>query len=573
MELPSHFSQICICNVSPELDSGRFPVKRILGDVVAVEADIFTQIGGPRFHATLKFRHSAEADWTVTPMESLGNDRWRACFPVSRLGQYEYEIHATLANGEEVRHPTRRIVIDPVLARFGAWYEVFPRSGSAEPGRHGTLCDLANRLPHLAEMGFDVLYLPPIHPIGRTARKGRNNSLIAQPGEPGCPWAIGAAEGGHKSIHPELGTLDDFQFLRQRAAERKIEIALDIALQCSPDHPYVQAHPEWFLRRPDGSIAFAEDPPNRFEDVVPLRFDTSAWRELWTEMRSIFEFWIEQGVRVFRVDNPHTKPFAFWEWLISDLKSRWPELIFLSEGLTRPNLMTQLAKLGFSQSYDYFPWRNTKRELTDYYSTLAAAPLSEYFRPNLWPNTPQNLPPVLQHGGRRAFMSRLILAATLGASYGIYGPVFERCENHAVAPGSVDYRDSEQYELKCWDWDPPGSLCSLIAQVNRIRRDNPALHSNDRLRFHGTDHEALVAYSKSSLNGDNVILIIVNLEPLHSHCGWIMLDPSHLGCQSGPRFMVHDLLTGERYTWQGGRNYVALPADRPPAHVFRFERE
>jgi starch synthase (maltosyl-transferring) len=468
-------------------------------------------------------------------------------------------------------YPLLQMIVDPPLARFGAWYEVFPRSCASEPGRHGKLRDLARILPRLADRGFDVVYMPPIHPIGRTARKGKNNAVRAESGDPGSPWAVGAAEGGHKAVHPELGTLEDFRFLIATARDLGLEIALDMVAHCSPDHPYVHEHPEWFCKRLDGSIECAEDPPHRYEDVYPLNFETPQWSSLWEEFLGVFQFWIELGVRVFRVDNPHTKPFEFWRWIIMNLKGRWPELIFLSEGLTRPNAMIQLARLGFTQSYDYFPWRNTKQELTEYYRHLGRSELREFFRPSLWPNTPQHLPPLLQHGGRPAFTMRLILAATLGATYGIYGPVYELCENRSTGANSVEYLDSEQYELKCWNWEAPDSLNDLVTRLNKIRRTNPALQANDRLSFHFVDNEQIIAYSKTSEDKTNVILMIVNLDPHHTQSGWTSLNLAELGLESEDCYTAHDLLTDANYPWCGSRNYVELNPDICPAHVLRVE--
>ena len=560
-----------IRNLSPEVDGGRFAIKRTLGESVQVACDIFAD-GNDALSATLKFRHESQPAWSELPMTGFGEDRWVGAFVVASLGTYFYTVEARDTRQATVTYAAPlRVTADPVLARFGAWYEVFPRSCSPDPGRHGTFRDLASRLARIAQMGFDVVYLPPIHPIGRKARKGKNNALTARLGDPGSPWGIGDGEGGHKAVHPELGTLEDFRSLLARAHELNLKIAVDIALQCSPDHPYVHDHPEWFQRQPDGTIKCAESPPHRYEDIFPFDFDCPEWRALWRELRGIFLFWIEQGVRVFRVDNPHTKPFAFWEWLLGDLKCRWPELIFLSEGLTRPNPMIQLARVGFTQSYDYFPWRNSKAELTEYYTSLNQSELKEFFRPSLWPNTPQLLPPILQHGGRPAFMMRFLLAATLGATYGIYGPAYELCESRATGPHGVDYLDSEQYELKWWDWDAPDNISNLIALVNQIRRANPALHANHRLRFHAIDNEQLIAYSKTTEDQANVVLIIVNLDPHHPQAGWTNLDLPELGLTPESPYTAQDLLTGAKYSWRGPRNYVALHPDRFPAHLLKIQ--
>jgi starch synthase (maltosyl-transferring) len=466
-----------------------------------------------------------------------------------------------------------RIVVDRERARFGAWYELFPRSTASEHGRHGTFKDLEAWLPYTASMGFDVLYLPPIHPIGRSFRKGRNNSTTPAPDDPGSPWAIGSSEGGHKSIHPELGTLEDFRHLRQAAEKQGIEIALDVAFQCAPDHPYVTEHPEWFRHRPDGTIQYAENPPKKYQDIYPFDFESENWRELWEELKSIVEFWAEQGVRIFRVDNPHTKPFLFWEWLITEIKDAYPEAIFLAEAFTRPKALFGLAKRGFTQSYNYFPWRNTKWELTQYLTELTQSEAREFMGPNLWPNTPDILPEYLQFGGRPAFMARLILAATLGPSYGIYGPAFELCENQAIAPGKEEYLDSEKYEIKHWNLEKPGNLRSLIGRVNQIRRDNPAFHDNINLRFHEVDNEQIIAYSKTNADRTNEVLVVVSLDAHYKQSGFISLPLDDLGFDSRQPYQAHDLLTEARYLWHGSRNYVELNPQSVPAHIFVLRRK
>ena len=490
------------------------------------------------------------------------------------------------ALGEELltlmrRYPDRRfatthaplaVVVDRERARFSAWYEFFPRSCTDDPARHGRFADCEARLDAAAAMGFDVVYLPPIHPIGRTHRKGRNNAETAGPGDVGSPWAIGSAEGGHRAVHPELGTLEDFRRFVAAAARRGLEVALDLAFQCSPDHPYVREHPEWFLKRPDGTIQYAENPPKRYQDIYPLHFETDAWRALWDELTDIVFFWIEQGVRIFRVDNPHTKPFAFWEHLIGRVKARYPDVIFLSEAFTRPAVMYRLAKLGFTQSYTYFTWRNTKWELMQYFTELTQTPVREYFRPNLWPNTPDILNEYLQVGGRPAFIARLVLAATLGASYGIYGPAFELCEARAREPGSEEYLDSEKYQIRVWPVDRPDSLRELIARVNRIRRENPALHHDRSLRFHDVDNDMLICYSKTSAAADNTIVCVVNLDPHHVQSGWVRLPLHEFGLDPHQPYQAHDLLSDARYLWSGERNYVELNPHVIPAHIFRLRR-
>jgi starch synthase (maltosyl-transferring) len=638
-------------SVSPQVDAGRFPIKRSVGETVAVEADVFTD-GHDAVACAVRYRRADTPDVEEIAMSPLANDRWRGEFRVTGCGGYQYTVVAWLDHFETwrrdlrkrldaeqdigvallagadlvagasaravepdaaqledwarqlrgdapageraqlalspglaalmARHPDRTlethyereltVTVEPALARFSAWYEMFPRSCSDAPGRHGNLADCEARLPYVAAMGFDILYLPPVHPIGRSFRKGRNNTLTAGAGDPGSPWAIGASEGGHKAIHPELGTPEDFRRLVAKAEALGIRIALDIAFQCSPDHPWVQQHPQWFLWRPDGTVQYAENPPKKYQDIYPLNFESADWRGLWNELESVFLFWLEQGVTVFRVDNPHTKAFPFWEWVIDRIKRRNPEVIFLSEAFTRPKVMHRLAKLGFSQSYNYFPWRNTKWELTTYLTELTRESGREYYRPSLWPNTPDILPEYLQFGGRPAFAARLVLAATLGASYGIYGPAFELFENEPREPGSEEYLHSEKYEIRAWDLNRRDSLKDLVARVNHIRRENPALHSDWNLRFHDIDNEQLIAYSKRSENGDNAVLVVVNLDPHHVQRGWITIPLEDFGLQAHHPYQMHDLISGARYLWNGPRNYVELDPDAVPAHVFRLRR-
>jgi starch synthase (maltosyl-transferring) len=644
--------RVIIEGLKPEINDGRFPIKRVIGERVVVEADIFAD-GHNSISALLLYRKEDDPEWAETPMEPLVNDRWRGSFVVAELGRYRYTILAwvdqfkswqqdlakkfqasqevsvellvgaqliteasqrapksarqkmgkwastlqskqiaeqakvQLALSEELsefmdKHPDRRfattypkelaVMVDREKARFSTWYEMFPRSCAPESGRHGTFKDCEARLPYIAAMGFDVLYFPPIHPIGHTHRKGRNNNPIANPDDPGTPWAIGSEEGGYKSIHPQLGTLEDFQSFVAKAREYDIEIALDITFQCSPDHPYVKEHPEWFRWRPDNTVQYAENPPKKYEDIYPFEFETENWQELWEELKSIVLFWIEQGIRIFRVDNPHNKPFRFWEWLITDIKISYPDVILLSEAFTRPKVMYQLAKLGFTQSYTYFAWRNTKWELTQYFTELTQTEVREYFHPNLWPNTPDILTEYLQFGGRSAFMTRLVLAATLGASYGIYGPAFELCENRPREPKSEEYLDSEKYEIKNWDIARPDSLKDFIARVNRIRQRNPALHSNWSLRFHEIDNDQLICYSKRTDDLSNVVLVAVNLDPHHTQSGWVEFPLEELGIDPQKPYQMHDLLSDARYLWQGSRNYVELNPQIIPAHILRMRR-
>jgi len=646
-------ARVVIKGVKPQIEEGNFPVKRIVGQSVIVEADIFAD-GHDSLSSLVLYRYISDPEWAEVPMQYLVNDRWQGKFKVEKIGTYIYTImawidrfkswrqdlakrveagqqdiqvniavgaqiieeavqrapasdqqimlhwietlqsidipvvdKADLALSEEVftlmeKYPDKKfatiydkkleIVVDPVKALFSSWYEMFPRSCSPEAGQYGTFRDSELRLPYIAKMGFDVVYLPPIHPIGHTNRKGKNNSLIAKPGDPGTPWAIGSEEGGHKSVHPQLGSLEDFHHFLLKAKEIGIEVALDIAFQCSPDHPYIKEHPEWFIWRPDGTVQYAENPPKKYQDIFPLNFESEDWENLWEELKSIITFWIDQGVYIFRIDNPHTKSLYFWEWLITEVKKNHPEVIFLAEAFTRPKVMYQLAQLGFSQSYTYFAWRNTKWEITQYLTELTRSELRDYFRPNLWPNTPDILTEYLQSGGRPAFMARLVLASTLGASYGIYGPAFELLDNTPREPGSEEYLDSEKYEIKHWNINRADSLADFIARINRIRRDNAALQENNNLLFHEIDNDRLICYTKTTEDLSNIILVVVNLDPHYTHSGWLELPVEALGLDAKQPYQVHDLLSGARYLWYESRNYLELNPQIVPAHIFQIRR-
>lgn len=461
------------------------------------------------------------------------------------------------------------VTVDRVKAAFSTWYELFPRSWSSIPGEHGTFADVEANLDYIAGMGFDVLYLPPIHPIGREFRKGPNNTLEPGSEDPGVPWAIGSEEGGHTAIHSQLGTIEDFRSLMKSAADAGLEIALDIAFQCSPDHPWVAEHPEWFKHRPDGTVQYAENPPKKYQDIYPLDFETSDGEGLWLALKGIFDHWIAEGVRIFRVDNPHTKAFAFWEWIIAEIRSQHPDVILLSEAFTRPAVMHRLAKVGFNQSYTYFAWRNTKHELTEYMGDLAE--VEEFFRPNFWPNTPDILTEQLQTGGRAAFISRYVLAATLSSNCGIYGPAFELMEHQPLRPGSEEYLHSEKYQIREWELDRVDSLAPVIAQVNKGRNEHPALQRNENLVFHDTDNDTIICYSKKC--ADDVALMVVNLDPHHTQSGWVHLDTGALGIRGEGRFEVHDLLTDRRYLWDGPHNFVQLDPIGIPAHVFAVKSQ
>lgn len=455
------------------------------------------------------------------------------------------------------------VSVDREKAGFSAWYEMFPRScGSGL--RHGTFKDCEKLLPDVAKMGFDVLYFPPVHPIGEANRKGKNNSIKCERGDVGSPWAIGSRLGGHKSVHPGLGTLGDFKRLVKKARRFGLEIAVDIAFQCAPDHPWVKEHPEWFKWRPDGSVQYAENPPKKYEDIVPINFETKNYKTLWNELKSVVEFWIKAGVGIFRVDNPHTKPFAFWKWLIADIKKKNPEAIFLAEAFTRPKKMHMLAKLGFTQSYTYFAWRNTKKEITDYMEELTRTEVSEFFRPNFWPNTPDILTAIFQESGRPAFMSRFILAATLSSNYGIYGPCYELCVNRPLKTGSEEYLDSEKYEIKQWNRNAPGNVRDLISKVNAIRKKNDAFHRTNNIVFAEIDNDLMLAYLKGK-----DILVVVSLDCYFRQSGWVKLPLDKTGLEKNEAFTVRDLLSGKKYRWKGSMNYVELSPDLP-AHIFKL---
>jgi starch synthase (maltosyl-transferring) len=678
--------RVVVERLQPEIDGGRFPIKRSVGERVRVTVDLFADgqdlVAGAALYRHRRYRGaedpnkspagadlSASAEATAGPRRSrpaageggqfgpweevrlvaLGNDSWGAEFTVTELGEYEYTVEAwidrfatwlkgliakaeagqdvssELLEGAELVHaaasrlgaedagenlrlleiadklrgklPQRARVsaardpelralmetrpdrssatryeralivsVDTMLATCGAWYEMFPRSVTPDPSRSGTFREAEARLPAIAAMGFDVLYLPPIHPIGRTHRKGPNNTLEPGPDDPGSPWAIGAEEGGHTAIEPGLGTIDDFDHFVRLANRLGLEVALDIAFQASPDHPWVREHPEWFKHRPDGTIKYAENPPKKYQDIYPIDFESRDWERLWAALRDVFLYWIAHGVKTFRVDNPHTKSFGFWEWCIAGIRREHPDAIFLSEAFTRPKVMRYLAKAGFSQSYTYFTWRNSAHELREYMIELTRTELQEYMRPNFFANTPDILHEYLQTGGRPAFEIRLILAATLAASYGIYSG-YELCERVPVRPGSEEYVDSEKYQIRVRDWNVAGSLQELIANVNQIRRDHPALQQNATLAFYGTaDSTALLWYSKTS--GDDRVFVAASTDPHWVQAGWVQMPIWEMGIAPRDTYIVEDLLDGARYTWRGEWNFVRFEPDERMAHIF-----
>ncbi len=644
------FPSVVIENLQPLIDGGRYPIKRIVGEDLVVDADIFKD-GHDVVAAILKWRVLGKRPWRETPMNLVDNDRWRGVCTLYDETIHEYtveawtdtfrswqaeftkkfeagvsdlrsealegaalleaaakrardradrkrllelsrqistgansEIHAIAQSGElEVlmaTYPDRsaatqydpppRVVVDRPAALIGAWYEFFPRSAEGRGDRGSTFRDCLSRVDDAKAMGFDVIYFPPIHPIGHTNRKGRNNSITFVPGDPGVPWAIGSEAGGHKAVEPALGTLEDFDWLQKEVRKRGMEIALDFAINCSPDHPYVNEHPDWFYKRPDGTIKYAENPPKKYEDIYPLNFRCENWRDLWAEMKSVVLFWAGRGVRIFRVDNPHTKPVAFWEYLIKGVREKYPDTIFLSEAFTKPKMMKALAKAGFNLSYTYFTWRNSKRELIEYFMELTQTEMSEYFRPNLWSNTPDILPFVLQEGGRPAFMIRVALAATLSPLYGIYSG-YELCENEAL-PGREEYLDSEKYQYKERDWNAPGNIKDWIARLNKIRKENRALQLYTNLRFHDAENDAILFYSKMTPARDNIILVVVNLDPHRKQNSFVHVPIENFGQMESDMYQVQDLLSGATYTWRGRRNYVELDPDIQPAHIFLVRR-
>ena len=641
-------TRVIIENIRPQIDGGRFPIKRVLGEKVTVRADIFPD-GHDSVSAVVLYQGPHDESWKEVRMRKVINDEWAADFVVEENGLYRYTVEAWVDRFEtwqkdlQKRHNARQslriqfqvgaifveeastraakgdkqklaeaveqlrtgqnaitpalseelnalvhkydprknktrttkellVVVEGPKALFSTWYERFPRSASSVPGKHGTFKDCIALLPEISRMGFDTWYLPPIHPIGHEKRKGKNNSPTSLPGDVGSPWAIGSKEGGHKSIHPELGTMEDFVELVNKAKTFGIDIALDIALQCAPDHPYVKEHPEWFTWLPDGTVAHAENPPKKYEDILPINFETEQWKELWEELKSIVIFWADNGVRIFRVDNPHTKPFPFWEWLIRECKEKHPDLMFLSEAFTRPSVMYYLAKVGFTQSYTYFTWRNTKPEFVDYITHLLNTNVREFFRSNFWPNTPDILPEHLQYGGRPAFMMRLALAATLSASYGIYGPAFELCLSEAIE-GKEEYRNSEKYELKSWDWDQKGNLKDFIARINKIRREHPALQTTWNLRFYEVDNEYLLFYGKATEDLSDIILVVVNLDPSHTQSGWLKVPIHDLGISPDQPYLAEELLSNAKFIWHAERNYVEVNPGNSPAQIFHLRRK
>ncbi|MEM0999454.1 MAG: alpha-1,4-glucan--maltose-1-phosphate maltosyltransferase [Bacteroidota bacterium] len=642
-------SRVILENLSPELNAGRYFIKRVVGDTLSVAIDLYGD-GHDVVNGRLLYRHEKQRKWRSVAMTHRGNDRWGGAFALESPGTYEYkvegwvdyglnwqheierkieggqtvavelldgvqyldylqkkvakghkkqikewaalfadesryaeatavavseELHALFQAHPErrfvVEYPARKVFVDRKKAEFSTWYELFPRSASSVEGQHGSFKDVEKLLPRIAEFGFDTLYMPPIHPIGRVHRKGKNNSVTAEPGEPGSCWGVGAKEGGHTALLPELGTLKDFKRLIKKALEHDIEIAMDIAFQCAPDHPWVKAHPEWFRWRPDGSVQYAENPPKKYQDILPIYFETPDWKNLWQALTDVVLYWMEQGVRVFRIDNPHTKPYRFWEHLIAECKKKDPGVIFLSEAFTRPAVMHQLAKVGFSQSYSYYTWRNTKAELIAYLTELTQGPGRDYFRANFWPNTPDILPWALQSGQEPVFLTRLFMAGTLNSNYGLYGPVYEFMVHEAV-PGKEEYWDSEKYEIRHWDWEKRNKITHVMTRMNQARKDNPALQAMHNLQFCTVENENILAWYKSDSAADNHLLMVVNIDPYYTQSGWVQTPLSAIGIAPGQEFTVHDLISGNSYLWNQEWNYVELNPFALPFHLFRIEK-
>ncbi len=641
---------IVIRGVRPQVEHGRFPVKREVGDVLEVSAAIFRE-GHDKLAPVLLYRRHDETAWREAPMTLVnpGLDLWTGSIELTENAQYVYtveawtDLHASwcdevekkLADGQNValelqegrqiveetagrakgedadrladvlkrfdaldqagragllldadlratisRWPDNRtkirydheipVTVDRVRARFAAWYEMFPRSQGTVPGKSATFDDCVARFPEVRAMGFDVVYFVPIHPIGRTHRKGPNNTLNPGPDAPGSPYAIGSEEGGHKAVHPELGTLADFRRLVKACHDHGMEVALDFAIQCAPDHPWIKDHPEWFLFRPDGTIKYAENPPKKYQDIVNVDFFNEDWESLWHELKSTFEFWIDQGVKIFRVDNPHTKPVPFWEWVIREIKAKHPDVLFFAEAFTRPERLTMMAKVGFSQSYTYFTWRHTKDEFTEYLTELTQTDIKEYLRPNFFTNTPDINPPFLQTGGRPAHVIRLVLAATLSSVYGIYNG-FELCEATPI-PGKEEYLNSEKYEYKVWDWDRPGNIKDEVTRVNRIRNENPALHELENLRFYRADSDDILFYGKMTPDRSNMVFVAVNLDPFNTHDSHIWFPLADMGLGEWEPFIAEELLSDRRLEWQGSQQWIRLDPHVNPCEIFRISR-
>jgi starch synthase (maltosyl-transferring) len=638
-------SRVIIENISPQVDGGRYPAKRTVGEIVEVHADVYSD-GHDHVTPVLLHRRKGEKKWKESAMCFLENDRWTGTFEVSETGKFEFAVKAFInhvetwidalkkritAGGDEkeldvqlkigvlflkeiqakykkskvvvidwidkltsadtlqnavssefesflYQHPligfettseAFPIVVHRKRAGFSAWYSFFPRSASLSANTHGTFSDCEKLLPRIKELGFDVVYFPPVHPIGHAFRKGKNNSLDIQPGEPGCPYATGNEFGGHKDILSDLGSLKDFKHLIAETEKHGMEVAMDFAIQCSPDHPYVKEHPQWFKWRPDGTVQYAENPPKKYQDVLPLDFENDDWQNMWVELKGILEYWIGHGIRIFRVDNPHTKNFIFWQWCLEELDVSYPDVIFLSEAFTRPRIMENLAKKGYHQSYTYFTWRNNKSELMQYMHELTQTNMREYFRPNFWPNTHDINPYILQSGHEPQYIIRFFLAATLSSNYGIFGPCYELMD-HAALPGKEEYLDSEKYEVRSWDWNKRNKLMQIMTLVNKARNENPALQFTNNYQSCHVDNDQMMAWAK--VFGENKIVCVVCLDAYSKQSATVHLPLHTLGMSESDSYVVHDLISGDQYVWNGSRNYVELDPNRIPFHLFRIEK-
>ena len=618
---PPRAGRTIIEAITPSVDGGATPVKRIVGDLFVLEADVFTD-GHEKIDVDALLRRESDVEWRRVPMQFLGNDRWRAEIPLETTGRFTYAVEGwrdpfaswaadtrkKLAAGQDVSVETREgrafvngmedasievllgdeliarmreegpredisrsaefsLLVERERVRFSAWYELFPRSQSRIPGRHGTFRDVQERLPEIRDLGFDVLYFPPIHPIGMKNRKGRNNSLVAQPGDPGSVYAIGSPEGGHTAVHPELGTMDDFRSLVSAVRAEGLELALDLAVQCSPDHPWIREHPEWFDWRPDGTIKYAENPPKKYEDIVNVRFDGPAYPGVWFALRDVVLFWANEGVTIFRVDNPHTKPVPFWQWMIAEVNAKHPDVIFLAEAFTRPAMMRKLAKIGFQQSYTYFTWRDTKHELIAYINELAG-PMGEYYRPNFFVNTPDINPWYLQTSGPPGFIVRATLAATLSSTWGLYSG-FEFCEWQPI-PGKEEYLDSEKYEIKHRRGQSGTDIRPYIRSLNAIRAANPALHDFRNCLFLNAWNDNILAYARMTPARDNCVLVVVNLDPHHAQECHFEVPLWELGLPDDAAIDVEDLLLGLRFTLHGKTHWIRLDPQHRSSVIWKL---
>lgn len=569
-EFPSRKDNLVIENIQPSVDAGRFAIKREPGDTVKLTADIFRH-SHEKYDAAILYKRRGEKRFRKAPMHFVDNDMWEGEFVVNSIGYYDYKIIAWTIAPKDVptESPLMELRVDPVYARTGSWYEMWPKSQGKDPMKSATFKDCEARLDYICDMGFDTVYLVPIHPIGITNRKGANNALHAKtdkngkPLEPGCPYAVGNKFGGHFAVDPELGTMKDFEHFAKTARSKGLRLALDIALNCSPDHPYAKKHPEWFYHEPDGSIKFAENPPKKYEDIYPFDYYNKNFKALWKEIRDIILFWADKGIEIFRIDNPHTKPFPFWEWLIRDIKEERPELVFLAEAFTRPKMMHRLAKEGFDMSYTYFAWREQRWEFEQYFRELSQSPAKEYMRGILFPTTPDIFPKYLANQGPAQFKQRYFLAGTLSSLTGMYNG-FELCEN-IPSPVKEELWDSEKYQYKVHHWDSPTNIRDFVRRVNNAKLDHPAMQEYDNLEFHDADNSNLMVYSKRK--GDDVILCIANMDMHNAQEGTISLDMEKLGLAGDAFFFVKDLITDESYVWHGPRNFVRLDPEKAPGHL------